>query len=462
MALKPGPLPHSLLLELTELAVSAGELVEAIESSNYLPDEFPVDALLDMAHVLGGLVTGSPEGCRVPLEYGRARLPAIRREYVRLGSAGNTDEPSIERGGRIDLSLAKVIAAVTTALDEYRSLASVSIDQEIDVGPTARNDNSKDISSAYAAASDLEKALGVASGEFHTIRMPESVRADALEKALLDAKAVSALARVELRMPRLVIRWLSGLGRGLRRLPSAIRAAGAAIRLTSDVASIAAGRWSEFWGNAEQFLISEVGKTGDALVAVADKLEGKADAASPRIMWRDLEEFTSWLVRFVSEQSDDWYGIHFQRILDEIVQISEERPNNVAKSLGFKGVLELIRSVDGIFVISGSGGLRYCSSYPLSIVEGRVDENSKRILKFVSSYIGVRGRATMKAITSDFKKNFRGPDRLISLDEGSLRRLMIESGEFYSARIGNFEYWSIPPQQERFNFSGSEVDGDRL
>jgi hypothetical protein len=122
--------PEGLLRELHEVAHDACALRASLTTEiNFpLPPDFPKDQLLDISRSLAQLPIGTAEGCRAPLEYARNRLPAIRREYVLSEEldepTNNTDAtPVVLRNSLIDERLRRLIASVSTAIDEYRRLA---------------------------------------------------------------------------------------------------------------------------------------------------------------------------------------------------------------------------------------------------------------------------------------------------------------------------------------------------
>lgn len=132
MALDHTKPPASLLRELDEVAQAARALVDVMDRGlNFpLPPEFPSSQLVDICHSLVRLPEGTAEGARPPLDYARHRLPAIRRQYILsedLSARGA--EPSLTRGAALDQKLTALMSAVSTAFDEYRSLASEEVEE---------------------------------------------------------------------------------------------------------------------------------------------------------------------------------------------------------------------------------------------------------------------------------------------------------------------------------------------
>lgn len=118
---KPDP---ELSRELAAVYDAAELLLGHVRSANNIPDDFPSDVLADIAQTLCDLEQGTAEGCRVPLEYARHRLPAIRSEHIVAvpeedGAAAEGSNPVLVRGELLDRHLVYLIAAVSTALEAY-------------------------------------------------------------------------------------------------------------------------------------------------------------------------------------------------------------------------------------------------------------------------------------------------------------------------------------------------------
>src|SRR5215471_5609732 len=98
--------------------------------------------LWELVVELQSLPAGTAEGCRQPLQYACARLPAIRRQFIKTEEESHqspADEdapPPLTRGMTIDVRIGAVVNSVTTALDEYRSLASILDQDAADTAPS--------------------------------------------------------------------------------------------------------------------------------------------------------------------------------------------------------------------------------------------------------------------------------------------------------------------------------------
>lgn len=119
--------------------------------------------MLELLAELQSLPAGTAEGCRQPLEYARARLPAIRRRFIQTEEQlrqPRTDEeapPPLTRGMTIDVRIGALVNSVTTALDEYRALASLEDDDAADTAPSFEIDaTSPDVVDAMAVSRRAE------------------------------------------------------------------------------------------------------------------------------------------------------------------------------------------------------------------------------------------------------------------------------------------------------------------
>jgi Leucine-rich repeat (LRR) protein len=271
--------PEGLARELREVARDADALASALtDGLNFdLPAEFPWHQLREICRSLAQLPNGTAEGCRVPLEYARNRLPAIRREHIpsedssESGSSSGSASP-LTRDSRIDECLRHLIASTTTAFDEYRRLASEAPREE----PTpdaARPVPDELAQSAISQSLRLDAELSAARKTVEELSNPGSVGADNLKRQYQDTQQLNGMVRAELAMRRMVASWYRNIVKGLDKLPSVIRATTNGLRIGTDIAEIAAERWHDFSRNTTKAAIDEIRKTLDALEAVAIVLE---------------------------------------------------------------------------------------------------------------------------------------------------------------------------------------------
>ncbi len=275
MSLQHSRPPHSLSLELQEVARDARDLIVLLERGlNFPPPpDFPSEQLKDICRSLTQLPEGTAEGSRPPLEYARRRLPAIRRQYVLSDEAAADDEhPRLARGASFDQKLSSLIASVSTALDEYRRLAA---EDDVDELPPEAgivvSSSSTDAAIAKSEAFDL--SLERARETVDQVTQPSSARADDLKRQLLDARGLNQLAAAEISMPVVMRGWLKKVVDALKTTPTIIKRTVAAMRVGTDVTEVLYGRWCEFADDGTKFLFAQFRKTLDAFEAAADILE---------------------------------------------------------------------------------------------------------------------------------------------------------------------------------------------
>ena len=268
---------ESLESELQEVANDAAALVSHLDGANYLPDEFPKDQLRELANSLIELPLGTAEGCRAPLEYARARLPFIRREHI-LSPANSSQNqlgtpPSILRGELLDRHMRDLIASVTTALDEYRRLASDYIDEDIVPEPSISKPSDNLFDNAIGRSKRLSEKIHEARDKVTESGEINSKGVDDLKRQLKDADGLNRLARAELKMPQVVPGWVRRLAHVLKNYPTIIRATSAALKVGADILKIGLHRWTNFWSNFEEFAIEEFKAVCDSFDQIADRLD---------------------------------------------------------------------------------------------------------------------------------------------------------------------------------------------
>jgi hypothetical protein len=200
--------PPSLMRELREVEADAGALAAELARAQHLPSDFPAEQLQELIVELQSLPLGTAEGCRQPLQYARARLPAIRRQFIKTEEesrqlpADADAPPPLTRGMTIDVRIGALVNSVTTALDEYRALASIQDDDSADTAPSHEIDvTSPDVVDAMAVSQIAERSLGEQGSELERITRPDSVTADNFKRQMRDTRRLLSLARMELRMP---------------------------------------------------------------------------------------------------------------------------------------------------------------------------------------------------------------------------------------------------------------------
>ena len=200
--------------ELREVAADATALAAELARAQHLPADFPAEQLRELMVQLQSLPAGTAEGCRQPLEYARGRLPAVRRQFIQPEGQSSQPPadaeapPPLTRGMTIDVRLGVLVNSVTTALEEYRTLASVQDDDAADTSPSLQIDpTAADAVSAMAAARTAQQNLNESIEQVEKIADLDYVLADNLKRQMRDARGLFSIAGIELRMPAFVPRW---------------------------------------------------------------------------------------------------------------------------------------------------------------------------------------------------------------------------------------------------------------
>lgn len=213
--------------ELREVARDAQALENVLQQNLNvrIPDNFPKVQLIEIARALARLPNGTAEGCLAVLEYARNRLPAIRRGHVQSEETESSNDvehaPAIVRGDHVDQKIRDLIASVTTALDEYRKTAGYEADTEYEPeeGITVADSTTRD-------AVTQSETLGSNFSEFRNtldaVSAPGSRRADTLRRQISDANGLNGLARVELKMSKVVVGWYKKTLSALKEYPDVI------------------------------------------------------------------------------------------------------------------------------------------------------------------------------------------------------------------------------------------------
>jgi Leucine-rich repeat (LRR) protein len=274
--------PPSLMVELYEVAADARALMAELAQANQLPLDFPVEQLQELLIELQTLPGGTAEGCRQPLEYTRSRLPAIRREFIqteeqsRQPRANQDMPPPLTRGMVIDQRIGALVNSVTTALDEYRALASVEPDDTADTAPSLRIDTTAaDAVEAMAASTKAETNLDLGVDQIEKITEATSPTADNLKRRMRDARGLLRIARIELRMPGFVPRWYRNVIEAVKDYPKLIQRSAQAIRIGVDVARPLANAWSHFTHGYKILILDSVEQAAKGLDAVSRKWEAE-------------------------------------------------------------------------------------------------------------------------------------------------------------------------------------------
>ena len=292
--------PPALARELDEVAAAALAFGEAIRVANELPPEFPKAPVLMIAAALAELPKGTGEGAYEPLIYARNRLTALRREFIlteaatREGSAEGEGPPPLTRGLAIDLTLTRVVADVSTALDAHRAWASREEEGREDVAGAVKIDpTAPDVAEVAARARETQKALEAGVDELRAIIEPGSVAGERLIRQTQDAAGVVGLGHAELEMKKVVPRWLRRLGAAIGDARNLMRKSARAIQMGVDIARPLERRWTEFQNTCTGAIFDGLEGASRDITALADKWEGeRAQARKPPQAATPDEAFT--------------------------------------------------------------------------------------------------------------------------------------------------------------------------
>src|SRR5262249_37599802 len=153
--------------------------------------------------------------------------PAIRREYIfneeDIHQSQGDEIPPLARGMTLDRLLRDLFASVATALDEYRRQATQSYDDTVGPEPIADPSQEPKVRSGIAKSLDLEERLQEASRSVSEVSVPDSENADLLIRRIKDVEGINRLARAELQMRAVVLRWYKSIAARLKDYPKLIK-----------------------------------------------------------------------------------------------------------------------------------------------------------------------------------------------------------------------------------------------
>src|SRR3954466_9168507 len=121
------PTPE-LAVELNEVRADAAVLADVFSQLNApLPEDFPKDAVLELAAALHALPNGTARGCLRPLNEAQSQLATIRSQHIRHDhpeEGWDVDRPPLFRGEPVDQRLRGLMSSVSTALQTANRLAA--------------------------------------------------------------------------------------------------------------------------------------------------------------------------------------------------------------------------------------------------------------------------------------------------------------------------------------------------
>jgi Leucine-rich repeat (LRR) protein len=246
------PLPYSapppdLAVELSEVRADASALVDFFRQLNTpLPENFPKNAVLEIANALRELPDGTARGCLRPLSESQSQLAAVRSQHILHEDLGSVDQnensPSPLRGEPIDQRLRNLMSSVSTALQTANRLAAEEWEPESpEAGTSPPSDDSTN--SLVRQSVETQKELEHERREFDALRKEGSSQADTLRRRLTDALILNWLGRGELRMPQIVAARLRRIASTLRDYPNLLEQSAQLISTGIDVAEYAFDKW---------------------------------------------------------------------------------------------------------------------------------------------------------------------------------------------------------------------------
>ncbi|MGX9961933.1 leucine-rich repeat domain-containing protein [Roseomonas sp. F4] len=304
MPLSYGPPDGPLGRELQQVAEAALGVIVTLDKLNVIPPDFPKAALHDLCTALAALPEGTAENCRPQLELARNALPKLRREHFGIEGEGasttpeDAEQPRFTRGMLLDQQVNGLLAAVTTALDEYRAQAGVVVEDAVQPDDVAVPTAAAKLGGVEAQTEQVVGRLRQGVGQLDARGVSATEPGDLLRRRLRDSENLALAARSELRQRSTVARWFDGVSTAFRRTPDLIEAAGRGLSAGANAAE-PLGRW------LVDFLTEWVGTTvrqtrdlGDALQEAARRLREAAPTrpapspSPPELDARDLAALT--------------------------------------------------------------------------------------------------------------------------------------------------------------------------
>jgi hypothetical protein len=394
--------------ELEEVRVDAENLINTLSSMNHVPSEFPTDDLLDIAHSLSQLREGSIASARVALEYGRDRLPQIRKSYFNsldFDDQETHEQPSsFLRRGRVDESLKDLITSTVTALDACRAILNISdvepidTEEEFEVSPGVSSD-------AKASSLKLEQALDTAKSD----EVFAQVNADLLDQLsikLADAANMNRLARAETARSKIALEWLLKPLKLLQSYPKAIRKIGEMLEESGALGEVVAEVWLRFQRGSLEVVLNQLKDAGRDFQKVAKEIEALRKSRGQNLSRQNenyqpqtLAEFDAWLHRQIEIAGNADGTVQYHTLTRAISSSFEIGANELASQLT-SGTIKSFQSLIGsrsAFVLSKRSHMGLVvSQFSEATVEAA--DRSKRLL--IDRAFEILGSVKPRAIES--------------------------------------------------------------
>jgi Leucine-rich repeat (LRR) protein len=268
------PTPE-LAVELNEVRADAAVLADVFSQLNApLPEDFPKDAVLELAAALHALPNGTARGCLRPLNEAQSQLATIRSQHIRHDhpeEGWDVDRPPLFRGEPVDQRLRGLMSSVSTALQTANSLAADEPELEV---PEAGDEPPGDASTAQLIqkSSKAQQELEGERRELDSLHI-KSDHADTLSRRLTDTVILNQLGRGELRLPRIVSARLRRIANTLRDYPALLQKAAELITAGTHFADYAHEKWSSLETRLFNAGTTTIREIADDLTNFARKLE---------------------------------------------------------------------------------------------------------------------------------------------------------------------------------------------
>jgi Leucine-rich repeat (LRR) protein len=299
------------LRELVAVSEASRGLTQSL-GSNALPDNFPVVAITELGQSLESLPKGTAEGSIQILLQARNRLPSWRNDFfdfedhLDFQPVDPEARPIEKRDGFVDTALVKLIAAVSSAIEQYQKEAGAEVEPDVDIDQPVPAGQDFGVANALETLARVDAQSKAILEKLNQASFVEGGAGDTAQRLLNDASNQSHAGRSELLhaepRPSLLDK-LRGLGeRTLGAMSQADKWAPIGAELVGDVLG-ALGDWGKAsWDDAIGSLKVQMVEGGKFLTKVSTAIrKAQASAASPKspknVPPFDLEEAHAMILR---------------------------------------------------------------------------------------------------------------------------------------------------------------------
>jgi hypothetical protein len=395
-----------LAVELSEVRSDAAQLAEMLGQQNSpLPENFPKDAVIEIATALIHLPEGTGRGCVRPLNEAQSQLATIRSQHIVhddfLDSKSNSDYPPLFRGEPLDQKLRHLMSSVSTALQTANRLAveeRETSEPERGVSPPEDRSTAKLIERSLRTQSELEAERE----ELDAIKVPASREADTLRRRLTDALVLNWLGRGELRMPRIVSDRLRRIGDTLQSYPILLKQSAEMMSKGADVADYAYSKWHSLKTRIFQAGTATLREIAKDIIEYARRLEARRGKSSERGPAREIPfDFNliaaSGMIYAGTAPPEEWWP------LIERLDLSSRRLKSLAPLRGLSNLKELGKlsvKVKDFDVLAELTSLRSLDLSGSKISDLEPVSHLHSLVKLRIEYTNVRDLGPLRALTS--------------------------------------------------------------